>query len=346
MSIRKQLFYSFIGSIIITTLFVFVLYKLMWFDGQQTILLTLCSFVSSMITLTLAIGFTIPTIKKLERLNQQTQDIAQGNYHVDSLDIRTPKELKELNHSFDVMVARIREQLELIQSEQDEKIRLIQNLAHDLKTPLASMRSYTEGLRDGVIRDEKAVTHAYDVLISQSERLANMFDDLTGLMTLSQSTRSISLIHIDQFLVPILDTYQHQLSREQRHLEVDLVPKLHPFYQDQGALERIITNLIDNALKFSPAGSTITIKIDQKDGDQLMMSVKDEGIGIAEADLPHIFERTYRVEHSRNLKTGGSGLGLYIAHTLAEQIGGQLTVESALNVGTTMTLTFPIQQNK
>ena len=105
-------------------------------------------------------------------------------------------------------------------------------------------------------------------------------------------------------------------------------------------LERILTNLIDNALKFSPTGSPINLTLSEN-GERIEISVQDEGIGIQPEHLPRIFERTFRVEHSRNNETGGSGLGLYIANELAKQIGGTINVESTPEVGTKMTVSIP-----
>ncbi|NWK84636.1 HAMP domain-containing histidine kinase [Staphylococcus sp. GSSP0090] len=342
MTIRKQLIYSFIGSLCITTILVFTLYKLMWFDVHQTVLLTLSSFIASLMTMTIALFFSVPTIHKIEKLNKQTYQIAKGNFQVDDLNIDSPKELKELSDSFNEMTAKIEAQMNTIKLEQEEKICMIQNLAHDLKTPLSSIKSYSEGLRDDMIHTETAQQDAYQVLIKQADRLNQMFDDLTDVMALNKERHKTKL-NIDQLLMPILESYQQFIAREQRQFKVHIPQNIQPFIQDQNALERIITNFIDNSLKFSNAHSTITIDVYENGDSMLAISVKDEGIGIKEDHLNYIFDRTYRVEHSRNQSTGGSGLGLYIAANLAEQIGGVIDVDSKFKYGTTMTLSFPIK---
>ncbi|MEB8151278.1 HAMP domain-containing histidine kinase [Staphylococcus xylosus] len=340
MTIRKQLIYSFMGSLFITTLLVFILYKLMWFDVHQTILLTLCSFVSSMMTMAIAIFFSVPTIHKIERLNDCTDQIAKGNYKVEDLNIQSPKELKELSDAFNQMTIRIDNQMTQIKAEQDEKLAMVQNLAHDLKTPLASIKSYSEGLNDGMIHTELAKQDAYQVLIRQADRLNQMFDDLTDVMSVNNK-RSNTRINIDQLLMPILESYQQCLKKDKRQLEVNIPPNIKSFYQDKVALERIVTNFIDNALKFSDTDKVVAITVFEHEGNMLGISVKDEGIGIKQQHLRYIFDRTYRVDNSRNKKTGGSGLGLYIASTLAKQIGGEISVDSTFGQGTTMTVYFP-----
>ncbi|MCY1591233.1 hypothetical protein NW108_11630, partial [Staphylococcus pettenkoferi] len=139
---------------------------------------------------------------------------------IEKIDIHTPRELSELNDSFHYMVERVQDQMVQIQEEQTEKVHMIQNLAHDLKTPLASIKSYSEALKDGVIRGEEAERHAHQVLITQSERLSQMFDDLTAVMTLSDASRPQSAIQMDQLLIPIFDTYQQRIEQEHRQLDL------------------------------------------------------------------------------------------------------------------------------
>lgn len=313
----------------------------MWFDAHQTILLTLSSFIASLMTMTIALFFSVPTIHKIEKLNRQTYQIAKGNYQVDDLNIHSPKELKELSDSFNKMTSRIDAQMNTIKSEQEEKLAMIQNLAHDLKTPLSSIKSYSEGLRDDMIHTENAQQDAYQVLIKQADRLNQMFDDLTDVMSLNNKRQKTKL-NIDQLLMPILEAYQQIIVTENRQFEVNIPQNIQAFNQDQNALERIITNFIDNALKFSNPNSIITIDVYEKEQGILAISVKDEGIGIEETHLKYIFNRTYRVENSRNQETGGSGLGLFIAASLAEQIGATIEVHSKITKGTTVTLSFPM----
>ena len=151
----------------------------------------------------------------------------------------------------------------------------------------------------------------------------------------------LELIQLDQLLVNILQPYEQHIKQENRTLEVNFCTDIDAFYQYRPPIERILTNLLDNALKFSNSGSRIDIIISEcKENDVISISIKDEGIGIVPELQSRIFERTFRVEDSRNTKTGGSGLGLYIANELAQQIDASITVQSDLDIGTTMTLTL------
>ncbi len=165
-----------------------------------------------MMTMAIAIFFSVPTIHKIERLNDCTDQIAKGNYKVEDLNIQSPKELKELSDALNQMTIRIDNQMTQIKAEQDEKLAMVQNLAHDLKTPLASIKSYSEGLNDGMIHTELAKQDAYQVLIRQADRLNQMFDDLTDVMSVNNK-RSNTRINIDQLLMPILESYQQCLKK-------------------------------------------------------------------------------------------------------------------------------------
>ncbi len=115
------------------------------------------------------------------------------------------------------------------------------------------------------------------------------------------------------------------------------------FKQYRVPLERILLNIIDNAIKFTSPGSRIELKVNQEAGNILVITVSDDGPGIASEHLNRIFDRTYRVEESRNKTTGGSGLGLYIARNLAHQMDGVLEVESKINIGSSFILKIPMK---
>lgn len=194
-----------------------------------------------------------------------------------------------------------------------------------------------------MIKNEQQEVHAaYETLIKQANRLSTLFDDMTHVISLNTGrSYPLELIQLDQLLVNILQTYEQRIKLEHRSLEVNFCSHIDAFYQYHPPLERILTNLLDNALKFSNYGSRIDIIISENaNNDSINIAIKDEGIGILPELQSRIFERTFRVEDSRNTKTGGSGLGLYIANELAQQIDASISVESELNVGTTMTLTL------
>lgn len=314
----------------------------MWFNGHMTLTLAITTMITSCLTLSICSIFINPLIQKIKQFNIKTKQFINHEKFIDDETFQSPREIKELNDSFNKMAYEINNQMNMIKNEQQEKTEIIQNLAHDLKTPLAAIRSYSEGLRDGVISNPQEVHEAYETLIKQANRLSILFDDITHVINLNTGrSYPLELIQLDQLLVNILQPYEQHIKQENRTLEVNFCTDIDAFYQYRPPIERILTNLLDNALKFSNSGSRIDIIISEcKENDAISIAIKDEGIGIVPELQSRIFERTFRVEDSRNTKTGGSGLGLYIANELAQQIDASITVQSDLDIGTTMTLTL------
>ncbi|WP_239741017.1 HAMP domain-containing sensor histidine kinase [Mammaliicoccus sp. M-M45] len=346
LTIRTQIITAFISSIVLTTLILAVAYKWMWFDANTTLLLTISAIISSCLTTFICILFINPLVKRIRLMNKQTKLIAKGNYKETKLKIDSPKEMKELSDSFNMMAHNIEAKIEQVKHEQQEKSEMVQNLTHDLKTPLASITSYAEGLKEGVITGSSEQQKAYDVLMKQAQRISYMFDELTSVMELNLNnaeTYKLETIYIDKLFVTILQSYERQLSTKNRTIDVQLCEEITSIKQYRIPLERILINIIDNAFKFTQAGSRIEIKVSKEADHSICIAVSDDGPGIAEQHLNRIFDRTYRVEESRNKDTGGSGLGLYIAKNLAQQMDGHLEVESKVDVGTTFYLKVPMK---
>lgn len=305
-SIRSQIAIGVISSVLLTTIILVIAYKLMWFNGHMTLTLSITTMITSCLTLSICSIFINPLIQKIKQFNIKTKQFVNGEHLIDDDTFQSPREIRELNDSFNKMADEITKQMDMIKNEQQE------------------------------------VHAAYETLIKQAKRLSTLFDDMTHVISLNTGrSYPLELIQLDQLLVNILQTYEQRIKLEHRSLEVNFCSHIDAFYQYHPPLERILTNLLDNALKFSNYGSRIDIIISENaNNDSINIAIKDEGIGILPELQSRIFERTFRVEDSRNTKTGGSGLGLYIANELAQQIDASISVESELNVGTTMTLTL------
>lgn len=345
LTIRTQIITAFISSIVLTTIILAIAYKWMWFDAHTTLLLTISGIISSCLTTFICMLFINPLVKRIRLLNKQTKLIANGQYSETAIKIDSPKEMKELSEAFNTMARNIEAQIQQVQYEQQEKSEMVQNLTHDLKTPLSSITSYAEGLKEGIISQSDEQQKAYSVLIKQSQRISMMFDELTSVMEISHDHKHnypLETIYLDKLFVTLLQSYEQQITSENRTIDVNLCEDITYFKQYKVPLERILMNILDNAFKYTQLGSRIEIKVTKEDYN-ICIAVSDDGPGIAEQHLHRIFDRTYRVEASRNKDTGGSGLGLYIAKNLAEQMDGQLKVESKEDVGTTFYLIVPMK---
>lgn len=346
LTIRTQMMTAFISSIVLTTVILAIAYKWMWFDKHMTLWLTISAIISSCLTILICILFINPLVKRINLMNKQTKLIANGDYSETKLTFDSPKEMKELSDSFNRMACNIEQQIKQVKYEQQEKNEMIQNLSHDLKTPLSSITSYAEGLKEGIIDHPDERDKAYNVLMKQSQRISYMFDELVSVTALNKDfyeIYEIETIYVDKLFVSILQSYERQLADEHRTIDMQLCDQIVSFKQYKAPLERILINILDNAFKFTEAGSTIGIKLVKSSERNISISVTDEGPGIEEKYINRIFERTFRVESSRNKETGGSGLGLYIASNLAVQMGGVLNVESKVGSGTTFTLKIPMK---
>lgn len=344
LTIRTQIITAFISSIVLTTIILAIAYKWMWFDAHTTLLLTISAIISSCLTTVICMLFITPLVKRIRLLNKQTKLIANGQYSDMSVKIESPREMKELSVAFNTMASNIEAQMQQVQYEQREKSEMVQNLTHDLKTPLSSITSYAEGLKEGIINQSDEQQKAYSVLIKQSQRISMMFDELTSVMEINHNHKqnyALETIYLDKLFVTLLQSYEQQINSENRTIDVNLCEDITHFKQYKVPLERILMNILDNAFKYTQLGSRIEIKVTNVDNN-ICIAVSDDGPGIAMQHLDRIFDRTYRIEASRNKDTGGSGLGLYIAKNLAEQMNGQIEVESKVDVGTTFYLKIPI----
>jgi two-component system phosphate regulon sensor histidine kinase PhoR len=224
-----------------------------------------------------------------------------------------------------------------------ERIRqeFVANVSHELKTPLAVISACIETLQSGAIDDKENRGTFLNRIAEQTERLHALILDL---LSLARVESGESLLEFDA--VPIHDVAIACLTRHRGRAESQNL-KLEPGENDAGspawawadgeAVREILDNLIDNALKYTPAGGRIGLRW-RTDADFVVLEVEDTGIGVPAADLPRIFERFYRVDKARSRELGGTGLGLAIVKHLTQAMGGQVSAASRVNAGSTFTI--------
>lgn len=226
----------------------------------------------------------------------------------------------------------------LDESEQEKRM-MIAQLSHDIKTPITSIQVTVEGILDGVIKEEERL-HYLTTIGRQTERLNKLVEelDVLTLNTQPQDTadEEVEEVFLDQLLIESMSEFQLQIEQEERDVYIQVSPESAKIKSHSDKLSRILVNLLNNAFKYSEPGTRIEV-LAQLTEQELTISVKDEGQGILPEDLGKIFNRLYRVETSRNMKTGGHGLGLAIAQELAHQLGGEITVESQYGLGSKFT---------
>lgn len=217
---------------------------------------------------------------------------------------------------------------------------MVADVAHELRTPLSNIQGYLEAIRDRVIKPDAATIRSLNEEAALLSRLVNELQELSlaeaGELKLVYQEEDIAKL-VKQAVTP----WQPQLAAKEISLSLDLPDNLSPVNIDWQRVNQVLHNLLENAVAYTHKGGTINVAAITQ-SDWVEVSVSDTGEGIPAEDLPHIFERFYRVDKSRARVTGGSGLGLTIAKRLVEAHGGKITVQSKLGKGSHFSFTLPI----
>lgn len=253
-----------------------------------------------------------------------------------------PDELVWLGQDFNRMAERLeaadRRRRELEESRRD----LIAAISHDLRTPLASIRAMVEAINDGVVSDSETTTRYMRTVLSEVQRLNGLIDDLFELSRLDAGalTLNIEAGSLHDLVSDTLEALQAQADEKRLHLHGRVGDGLPPVLMDHARVQRVLVNLLQNAIRHTPPDGTILLEA-AEETDAVRVDVVDSGEGIAAADLPHIFERFYRGEKSRVRAQGGAGLGLAIARGLVEAHGGRVWAQSAPGEGSRFSFLLP-----
>ncbi|MCY0993209.1 ATP-binding protein [Nannocystis sp. ILAH1] len=224
-----------------------------------------------------------------------------------------------------------------------ERVRrdFVANVSHELRTPVSIIRANAETLLDGAIEKPEVARRFLDAQLRSADRLAALVADLLEISRIEAGTYEMSPDEIE--LEPIVAHTIDEVERlaQEKHIEVTSdVPEDMTVWADEQALEQVLLNLIDNAVKYTPAGGKIVVRA-KKRGDMVRIEVEDNGPGIEARHRARVFERFYRVDKGRSREVGGTGLGLAIVKHLAEAMEGQVGVEPAEPQGSLFWLTLP-----
>jgi two-component system phosphate regulon sensor histidine kinase PhoR len=227
-----------------------------------------------------------------------------------------------------------------------EEIRrdFVANVSHELRTPLSIFRGYLETLLDDPQQPPGELLRILEVMERHSDRLHALVEDVLSLARLESPAAELDLseINLPEFLQEILHDWEKRLEAKQLKPHLELEQDLPKLEADENRLQEVIYNLLDNAVKYSPPGSSISLQAATR-GDRMRISVADQGIGIRESDLPRIFERFYRADKARSRELGGTGLGLSIVKHIAQLHGGTAEAQSEPGKGTTISVLLPLQ---
>ena len=208
----------------------------------------------------------------------------------------------------------------------------VANVSHELRTPLTAVRGLLEPLADGMIQDEETRQRYYKTMLHEVMRLSRLITDMMTLSRLQAGTEYIEIMRVDmkELLSDVVSGYTAAAEQKGIHLTLDDRAAVDGL-TDPDRIEQVLVILLDNAMRHTEKGGTITVGVEPAQ-EGMMITVSDTGCGIPEADIPHIFERFYKVDKSRG--STGTGLGLSIAQFIIDKLGEKITVRSQLGKGT------------
>ncbi|MBC7233910.1 MAG: HAMP domain-containing protein [Chloroflexi bacterium] len=321
--------------------------------GDLAFSFAVASMLAAVISLILAVLIARSISQPLQRLMAATEEIARGNYDL-SLDITSPSEMRRLAASFNSMARQV-------QASRQAQRDFVANVSHELKTPLTSIQGYSQAILDGTARGEEAVQRAAAIIHDEAGRMRRLVEGLLDLARIEsgQVVMAQEPVDLRQVLGDCVDklTLQAQEKGLTLSLHVSTLPLL---IGDRDRLSQAVTNLLDNALKYTPSGGRITVEaVEVRETEGLraiepalasavplpavVVTVSDTGPGIPPDELHRIFERFYQVDKSRARGKGGVGLGLAIVQEIVAAHGGRITAQSVVGVGSKFIMALPIK---
>jgi len=287
--------------------------------------------------------------RRLKRLNAEMQRVTDSNFVVQPALSKSNKggdEIDELSSAFVDMSAQIRTQISQLTENDRLRRELVSNISHDLRTPLTAMQGYIDTL---VIKGDSMTAEDRDryLRIAQKHtvRLGTLIGDLFELSKLDAGsvTPSVESFSLPELIQDIAQGFQIESERKNIALHVEVGDSAAITVGDIGLIQRVLENLVRNAIQFTPEGGEVTISIDERPGS-IAIAVSDSGPGIAAEDVPRIFDRFYRARDGEEARSDSSGLGLAIVKRILDLHGSRILVASKLNAGTRFEFELPICQ--
>lgn len=308
-------------------------------DDEYTFIQTIQLYIYAAVCLTivLAIIFSMLFSKKLTS-GLKKLSFAAGELRQHNLDIRIPlsglpTEVKQIAVSFNNLA-------ESLAKEEMLRKQFTGDLAHELRTPLATLRSQIEAFQDGIWEPTpQRLQTSHEELM----RLVRLVNELEKLLAAENPQIRLEKIELEagSVLAALWEIFMPLFKEKGVGLQIEEPPQEEMFEADKDRLMQILSNILNNALKYTPEGKNVTISVVTEKEGYVGFRIQDEGSGMNEDDIPHIFERFYRGDKSRDRKTGGVGIGLSIVKALMDAHNGVVKVKSRLNKGTSITLWFP-----
>ncbi|HVK55363.1 MAG TPA: HAMP domain-containing sensor histidine kinase [Burkholderiales bacterium] len=257
----------------------------------------------------------------------------------------TGDEIDRLASAFQEMSERIAKQLRDLERMNEQRRELLANVSHDLRTPLTSMQGYLETLllKEGALSPDESRNYL-QIAAKHCDRLGKLVRDLFELTKLEahQVKPVMEIFPITELAQDVAQKFELAARSRGLRLITTIAPETPTIHADIGMMERVLENLIENAMRYTPSGGTLGIDI-RPSGNRVVICVSDTGGGIPSAELPQIFERYYQADRGEFGNTGNAGLGLAITRRIVDLHGGHINVKSTLGEGTTFSIDLPAE---
>jgi signal transduction histidine kinase len=279
----------------------------------------------------------------LENLAQTAEQVSAGD-RTSRAHVQSGDEVELVGDAFNRMVQRLAEMQAREKELEQARRSLVASVSHDLRTPLTSLRAMIEALNDGVVTDEASIKRYLSLAQAEIQGLSTLVDDLFELTQLDAGAPNWTKepASLRDLISDTLESMHAQAIAKNVTLIGSVEPTVDPVLMNSFKIQRVLYNLVQNAIRHTPAGGRITVTADLcADAQQVQVIVTDTGEGITADDLPHIFEPFYRSEKSRARDGSGAGLGLTIARGIVEAHGGALVAASRPGEGSRFSFTLP-----
>lgn len=300
--------------------------------------------VSLLIALLIAVGlgifYSIIFTRPLKTMNLTALEMARGNYNART-GIMRQDEIGQLGGSLDLLASELSEATEKINKLEQVRRDFVANVSHEFRTPLTVIRGSLEALSDGTIEEKDDIRHYHQRMLSETRSLERLVSDLLELSRLQSGKITIhkEQVHIPSLLSDTVRSMQTIADKKEMQIECITANNIPPVLGDYDRLRQLFIIFIDNAIKYSPDKTVVTITVTVK--KTLEILIQDQGYGIAEEELPYVWDRFYKADKSR--KSSGTGLGLAIAKHLIDLHGGSVELRSIIGKGTTIAIQLPVQ---
>ncbi len=298
---------------------------------QQALLISGFAALTAAVLVSLFVSRRI--VEPIQTLSNASRRLAQGLYR-ERVYLQADDEIAQLAQSVNQLA-------EVLDQTERRRLALLADVTHELRTPLATIGGYMEGLVDGVVSANSAT---FNLILRETRRLQRLIEDLELLSRVEAGQLPVVARAID--LRPVLEAqiaqFEPLFSSNQVTLSLDVPEQLPQVWADPDRVAQVLINILANAYRYTPAGGQVTVQV-STDDHEVRVAVIDSGIGIAAEHLPHLFERFYRVDKSRARNSGGSGIGLAIARHLIYAQGGEIWAESdGIGKGARFIFTLPL----